>query len=88
MNPELRQALDEEQQNLTINLDHVSRSRIRYGLEPEFDGFPTCPDCGCRVGEIHLMGCDQERCPVHPDRQLGTCGCRCTEPDEDDDDDD
>ena len=28
-----------------------------------FDGERTCHDCGARPGEVHLDGCDSERCP-------------------------
>lgn len=34
----------------------------------------TCHDCGSREGELHLPGCDMERCPFCLN-QLITCDC-------------
>jgi len=34
----------------------------------------TCHDCGCREGELHLPGCDMERCPFCLN-QLISCKC-------------
>jgi len=33
-----------------------------------------CHDCNCREGELHLMGCDMERCPFCGN-QLVSCDC-------------
>ncbi len=33
-----------------------------------------CHDCGCKVGENHIPGCDTERCPKC-NRQLIGCDC-------------
>jgi hypothetical protein len=46
--------------------------RIRYGKEPVPEDFRTkwqeiitrpCHDCEVILGELHLSGCDMERCP-------------------------
>jgi hypothetical protein len=34
----------------------------------------VCGDCGCKVGQQHIMGCDIERCPAC-NMQLITCNC-------------
>ena len=44
--------------------------------EPEYDWLlQICHDCGAKVGELHQLGCDMERCPV--------CGCQLISCDED-----
>lgn len=51
---------------------------IHFGDEDEDwvgDGEnPTCGDCGCHLGEQHLVMCDIERCPCCG-LQLISCNC-------------
>ena len=35
---------------------------------------PTCGDCGCEIGELHLPCCDIERCPCCHGQML-SCDC-------------
>jgi len=35
----------------------------------------TCHDCGIKEGQLHLEGCDMERCPKCKG-QLLSCGCK------------
>jgi hypothetical protein len=35
----------------------------------------TCPDCGTKEGQLHILSCDQESCPFCGN-QLLSCDCR------------
>ena len=54
--------------------------RIRYGDEylPKFKMKMNCPDCGVRRGQVHIPGCDVEKCPLCS-RQLISCECPISE---------
>lgn len=47
--------------------------RIQYGCELGNSGEP-CDDCRVVKGQIHVLGCDTERCPACGG-QLISCGC-------------
>ncbi|MCA8914686.1 MAG: hypothetical protein KDB90_04675 [Planctomycetes bacterium] len=58
--------IEEAQKQPTISIGGHLFDRVRYGEESEDWGADEHPCHGCRVvkGEVHVMGCDGERCPA------------------------
>ena len=50
----------------TVSLGGRDWPRIPYGRDnnPPTDVHEVCPDCGAKVGELHVTGCDVEQCPA------------------------
>ena len=57
-------------QETHIEITGESFARVRYGSEAEDWGAAraACHNCGVAKGELHIWGCDVERCPA--------CGAR------------
>jgi hypothetical protein len=61
----------EKAQDVTkIKIAGRLRDRVRYGSGES----RSCHDCLVSAGQLHVMGCDDEKCPACG-MQLITCGC-------------
>lgn len=79
MAKELKDEILEEQLNTHITIDGTEYQRIKYGDPEEYANFELgltpyfsrpCGDCSVIKGQVHLTGCDIERCPKCGDQLL------------------
>lgn len=62
---------------LSININGVRLERVKHGETGSLrdSSRPSCPVCGALRGEVHILGCNAERCA----KCLGefmACGCK------------
>jgi hypothetical protein len=76
----LKNELESEQDRKYLAINGNMYERIRYGSPQEYSDISSdyaetlCHDCKAIKGQIHLEGCDMERCPKCGG-QLITCTC-------------
>jgi len=64
------------QRDTTRTIDGTTYKRVPYGREGRgwVPDARTCGDCAASRGQLHVPGCDLERCPACRGQMI-TCGC-------------
>jgi hypothetical protein len=68
--------IQEAQSQASWVIDGIEHPRVAYGSEDEDWGADQrpCDDCAVVKGQLHVPGCDAERCPVCGGQAIG-CDC-------------
>ena len=71
-----RERIEDAQLKTHYRIGGSKYERIRYGAETDDWGANDrpCHDCGAIKGQLHVVGCDAERCPCC-DGQAIFCEC-------------
>jgi hypothetical protein len=76
VSPDWPARLEQAQRRTTYSFGGRAVSRIPYGREGRDWGSTRspCHDCAAQRGELHVPGCDMERCPECRYQAI-SCGC-------------
>lgn len=76
MTPDWPAKIEAAQLQTKYEISGVLMDRVRYGDEDEDWGADRkpCHDCAVVKGQLHVVGCDAERCPTCGGQAIG-CDC-------------
>ena len=80
MQAEWPEKIRRAQLQTTYDADGRAYPRIPFGREGPHPPRGACHDCGVVPGELHVPGCDAERCPICHEQAI-SCGCEIVQSD-------